>query len=72
MKYILLNEDQIALFNLRTSKIKVEQLEVEESSFSKYYYFMKELDNEVETDLIRKDISERKDDLNRKLLLISE
>ncbi len=74
LKYMLMDEDQVALFNLRNSKIYVEPKAIDQSRFSHYYYYTKDLDNEIDIDSIKKKISSeyKNDDFNRKLLAINE
>ncbi len=72
LKYILMDEDQIALFNMRR-KIQVDKNDEEKLSFfSKCFYFSKDLNDSVNDTQIKKEILERKSQLrfNRKLIQI--
>ncbi len=69
MKYLLLDEDQTALFNYRL-KIDMKSNLSKPTKYSDYYNFSKGLNDEVKIDLIKKQLALRKDNkiFNSKLL----
>ena len=69
LKYVLMDEDQVALFNSR-SKVQMDIKKVDTSSFSKFYYFTKELNEDVKINELVKNISLRETDkkFNQKLV----
>jgi len=58
MKYLLMDEDQVAIFNLR-SKVSFERDSPNSSEFSKFYYFSKDLNDNIKTDQIQQELLER-------------
>ncbi len=59
MKYLLMDEDQAAIFSLRTKAHVKQNLQNQSSNFSRYYYFLRDLNDFVEIDNIKCDILER-------------
>lgn len=53
-KYLLFSEDQTAIFNLRSSKVEVDSDLLLDSPWSHFYYFAKDLDNNVRVETIKK------------------
>jgi len=58
LKYLLLDEDQAAVFNYR-SKIEVSKNSKKGSKFSSFYYFLKDLNDSVDLNIIKKELLER-------------
>ncbi len=69
LKYLLLDEDQIAIFNIR-SKINVERDEANISNFSKGYYFVKDLNDGIDEKQIMNELELRttQKKLNKRLI----
>ena len=60
LKYLLMDEDQVAIFNLR-SKLSFDKEASNSSEFSKFYYFCKDLNDNVKTEQIKQELKERQD-----------
>jgi len=58
LKYLLMDEDQVAIFNYR-SKIEVSKCYLNGSKFNNFYYFMKDLNDNVDFDQIKNELVER-------------
>ncbi len=59
MKFLLLDEDQVAIFNLR-NKLEIERNEETTNKFSKFYYHCKDLNDSVDINQIRQALLQRK------------
>ena len=68
IKYLLMDKDQTAYFNTR-SKIQLDPAKVATSEYSKYYYFTKQLNEDVKLDEIDRSLGCRYEDkvFNRKI-----
>jgi len=58
LKYLLFDEEQIALFNLR-SKVNVTNKNIANTNFTKFYYYTKELDDEIPNEQLKIEIELR-------------
>lgn len=69
LKYVIMDEDQVAIFNIR-NKVHVDPKFINQSIYSKYYYFTKEMFDNMELSKIRKELLERpdKDKFNEKIV----
>ena len=69
LKYLLMDEDQVAIFNLR-SKLSFERESTNQSEFSKYYYFCKDLNDSVNVEQIKSELKERPNQIrfNKRLI----
>jgi len=69
LKYLLMDEDQVAIFNLR-SKLSFERGSANQSEFSKYYYFCKDLNDSVNVEQIKSELKERPNQIrfNKRLI----
>ena len=60
LKYLLMDEDQVAVFNYR-SKIEISNNPLVTSAFNGYYYFTKELNDGVKVEQIKNELLRRDD-----------
>ena len=58
LKYLLMDEDQVAVFNYR-SKIEVSKCYLNGSKFNDFYYFMKDLNDNIDVELIKNELVDR-------------
>jgi len=58
LKYLLMDEDQVAVFNYR-SKIEVSNCYLNGSKFNNFYYFMKDLNDNVDVEQIKNELVDR-------------
>ena len=58
LKYLLMDEDQAAVFNYR-SKVEISKKTKKDSKFNNFYYFLKELNDSVDVNQIKKELMER-------------
>ncbi len=70
LKYLLLDEDQAALFNLRTKIHILGDSKHPQTAFMDYFYLLKDLNDSVKVDLITKQLMARPTDclMNSRLL----
>ncbi len=69
LKFLLLDEDQIALFNIRC-KINVDRNDQNISNFSRSYYFAKDLNDSIDENQIMNELKDRSSQklLNKRLI----